>query len=66
MDFWRVDELSASNLDDTFNALANSMNPLVLNALDGDDVFNFSSDAPTLTGSTADLQGLVVANGGTG
>ncbi|MCH2179130.1 MAG: hypothetical protein MK106_10025 [Mariniblastus sp.] len=66
MDFWRVDELSASNLDDTFNALANSMNPLVLNALDGDDVFNFSSDAPTMTGSTADLQGLVVANGGTG
>ncbi|MCH2181193.1 MAG: hypothetical protein MK108_04235 [Mariniblastus sp.] len=66
MDFWQVDELSASNLDDTFNGIRNSMDPLVLNALDGDDTFNFSSDAPALEGHTDDLQGLVVANGGTG
>ena len=66
MDFWQVDELSASNLDDTFNALANTMNPLVLNGLDGDDTYNFSSDAPTNTGTTANLQGLIVANAGTG
>ena len=66
MDFWQVDELSASNLNDTFNALANTMDPIVLNALDGDDTFNFSSDAPINEGTTANLQGLVVAHGGTG
>lgn len=66
MNFWQVDELSASNLDDTFNAISNTMDPIVLNGLGGNDTYNFSSDAPVNTGITDNLQGLIVANAGTG
>ena len=65
-DFYQWNFVNASNLVDTFNVWSNTVNPLHLNALDGDDVYTFSSTAPDLNGTTENIQDLIRANAGPG
>ena len=64
IDFW--DAYYASSFDDTFNVRSNTLDPLRMFGLDGNDVYNFSSDAPLNTGSTESIGGLIYALGGAG
>ena len=50
---------------DTFNIIENTVD-LILDGGNGADVFNISSDAPFMTGSTAGIQGNIEIDGGTG
>ncbi len=64
--FFEVNAVSGSSFVDTFIGIRNRVNPLQLNGLGADDVYHFSSDAPTNMGSTSPLQGLLFAQGGAG
>ena len=67
--FTEFETINGSVLNDVFNVQSNSAEQLPnlgLNGLAGDDVFNFSSDAPTNEGVLAPLDGLFDVNGGTG
>ncbi|MEZ6094798.1 MAG: hypothetical protein R3C03_11270 [Pirellulaceae bacterium] len=64
--FFEINAISGSQFDDHFVGIRNSVDPLHLNGLAGNDLYDFSSDAPTNTGSTADLGLLLFANGGSG
>jgi hypothetical protein len=66
LDFSYWDFIDATNQVDTFNVLSNTVDPIRLNGLAGDDVYNFSSDAPNNTGNTDGITGVVFANGGEG
>ncbi|MEQ1904224.1 MAG: hypothetical protein ABL888_08580 [Pirellulaceae bacterium] len=64
--FFQINALSTSSFNDHFVGIRNSVDPLALAGLGGDDLYDFSSDAPTNEGHTADLDGLLFAQGGTG
>lgn len=64
IEFW--DTYYASSFDDTFNVLSNTLNPLRMFGLDGNDTYNFSSDAPANMGSVENIGGLIYAMGGAG
>ncbi|MFN5322806.1 MAG: hypothetical protein ACK5D7_15155 [Planctomycetota bacterium] len=64
--FFEVNAIDASNFIDTFVGVRNSVNPLELNGLNGNDVYYFSSDGTGLEGSTAPLQDVIFAQGGAG
>lgn len=66
LDFSYWDEINGTSFVDTFNVLSNSLDPLGLHGLDGDDIYNFSSDAPTNTGRVSSIGGLIYANAGPG
>lgn len=64
--FFEVNAIGGSSFVDTFTGIRNRVNPVQLKGLGNDDLYNFSSDAPTNLGSTSPLQGLLFAMGGTG
>jgi len=64
--FFEVNGIGGSTFVDTFTAIRNRVNPLQLNGVGGDDIYYFSSDGANLQGTTAPLQGLLFAQGGTG
>lgn len=66
LDFSFWDEINGTSFLDTFNVLSNSLEPIGLHGLAGDDIYNFSSNAPTNTGRINSIAGLVYANAGSG
>lgn len=64
--FFEVNSIDCSSFNDEFIGIRNSVNPLQLNGLGGDDVYYFSSDGTGLMGSTAPLGNVLFAQGGTG
>lgn len=66
MGFYQWETIFASEFDDSFDVISNTMDPLSLNGLDGDDHYRFSSDAPNFMGTTDNIGGLIFALGGAG
>ena len=67
--FTDFDNLIGSVIDDEFNVQSNSafeLPELILDGRTGDDVFNFSSDAPVNQGTTAIAGGVFFVEGGGG
>ncbi len=64
--FFEVNAINMSSFHDRVVGVRNTVNPLQLNGLGGDDDYYFSSDGDGLMGSTAPLQGLLFAQGGAG
>ena len=67
--FTNFEELRGSVLNDVFNVQSTDIDgneDLLLDGRAGDDVFNFSSDAPLNTGTTAGIGGLIFVEGGGG
>ncbi len=66
LDLDKFDAYHASSFDDDFNILSNDLQQVRIFGLDGDDHYNFSSDAPLNEGTTDTIGGLVYAFGGAG
>ena len=67
--FMDFDTLSGSVLDDVFDVQSNdgaALSDFTLEGRTGNDVFNFSSDAPNNLGVLADIGGLFTVDGGEG
>lgn len=66
LDLDKFDSYHLSSFDDDINVLSNTLEQVRVFSLDGDDHFNFSSDAPMNQGTTDNIGGLVYAFGGAG
>ncbi len=66
MEFYQVNFLVGSTLDDTYYIKRNNVNPVRLQALQGNDEFYVNSNAPALDGTTELINDLVFAEAGPG
>ena len=66
LEFFQVNVLVGSTLDDTYYIKQNNINPVRLRALQGDDQFYVNSNAPDLDGTTELVNELVFAEAGPG
>lgn len=66
MGFWHWENIFASEFDDKFHVVSNTLDPIRLNGLAGDDTYRFSSDSPGSMGTTDNIGGLVFALAGEG
>ena len=59
--FFQINGISGSNFDDHFEAIRNTVDPLFLRGRGGNDLYEFGNN-----GNTAELRGLLFAEGGSG